>query len=418
MLESTFVDCSARRQLRTLSPMTARRHAVQELIRRDEDDPPRTRQSRRDWIVDGVVVVIAAGLGAVSGLSSAQHGLHGPLLLVDAILGGALCASLWWRRRYPFELALASVPVVVVSSSAGPAGLVLLYTVAAYRRWYPAAVIAALEIVLLPVQRAIHPQGDSTVGFYLTGVVCTAAAVAFGMFRRGRYQASAERRRRAEAEEQLRTEQIRHAERTRIAREMHDVLAHRISLLSLHAGALEFRPDAPPDEVARAAAVIRTSAHRALEDLRAVIGVLREGSDAEAPQPPQPTLANLPTLLEESRAAGMHVHAEVCVENLAAVPEATGRHALRIVQEALTNARKHATSAPVELRIDGAPGQGLAIEVRNPLPALAGAETRIPGAGAGLLGLSERATLSGGRIEHGVDEHGDFRLRAWLPWAE
>src|SRR5262249_25635192 len=198
------------------------------------------------------------------------------------------------------ELALASVPVVVVSSSAGPAGLVLLYTVAAYRRWYPAAVIAALEIVLLPVQRAIHPQGDSTVGFYLTGVVCTAAAVAFRMFRRGRYQASAEGRRRAEAEEQLRTEQIRHAERTRIAREMHDVLAHRISLLSLHAGALEFRPDAPPDEVARAAAVIRTSAHRALEDLRSAIGLLRDGADGEAPAPPQPALAALPGLLDES----------------------------------------------------------------------------------------------------------------------
>jgi len=398
--------------------MTALRHVFRELTRHDEDDPPRTPQSRRDRIVDGVLVVVAAGLGAVSGISSAQHGLHGPLLVVDAILGGALCASLWWRRRYPVELALASVPVVVVSSSAGAAGLLLLYTVAAYRRWYPAVVTAGLEIALLPAQRAVHPQGGSAVSFYLSGVVFTAAVVAFGMFRRGRYQASAERRRRAEAEEQLRTEQIRHAERERIAREMHDVLAHRISLLSLHAGALEFRPDAPPDEIAGAAAVIRASAHQALQDLRAVIGVLRDGADPEAPQPPQPTLANLPTLLEESRAAGMHVHAEVCLEDLAAVPEATGRHALRIVQEALTNARKHATSAPVELRIDGGAGQGLAIEVRNPLPTLAGAGPRIPGAGAGLLGLSERATLSGGRIEHGVDEQGDFRLRAWLPWPE
>ena len=92
--------------------------------------------------------------------------------------------------------------------------------------------------------------------------------------------------------------------------------------------------------------------------------------------------------------------------------------ALRVVQEALTNARKHATSAPVELRLDGAPGSGLTIDVRNPLPALATGEPRIPGTGAGLLGLSERATLSGGRLEHGFDEHGDFRLRAWLPWPE
>jgi signal transduction histidine kinase len=238
------------------------------------------------------------------------------------------------------------------------------------------------------------------------------------MFRRSRRQAQRERARRAEAEEQLRIEQIRYAERTRIAREMHDVLAHRISLLSLHAGALEFRPDAPPEQVARAAAVIRASAHQALEDLRAVIGVLRDGTDGPGPQPPQPTLTALPGLLEESRAAGMRVHAQVRLPDPAAVPDAIGRHALRIVQEALTNARKHASSAPVELLLDGAPGHGLTIDVRNPTPALATGEPKIPGTGAGLLGLTERATLSGGRLEHGLDEHGDFRLHAWLPWPE
>ena len=88
---------------------------------------------------------------------------------------------------------------------------------------------------------------------------------------------------------------------------MHDVLAHRISLLCLHAGALEFRADAPPDEVARAAGVIRDTAHEALEDLREVIGVLREGATATTPERPQPTLADLPALVDESRAAGMQV---------------------------------------------------------------------------------------------------------------
>jgi signal transduction histidine kinase len=101
--------------------------------------------------------------------------------------------------------------------------------------------------------------------------------------------------------------------------------------------------------------------------------------------------------------------------DLAAVPDAIGRHALRIIQEALTNARKHAASAAVDLRVEGAPGEGLAIEVRNPAPVLA---TEIPGSGTGLVGLAERAMLSGGHLEHGLDEHGDFRLRAWLPWPE
>jgi signal transduction histidine kinase len=398
--------------------MSAVRALLGQALRLEDDDALAAARSARDWIVDSFLFLLAAVLGVTAGVTSARHGLHGPLLVVDAIGGVVACLALWWRRRWPLGLGLASLPVLAFSSSAGPAGVVILYTVAAYRRWQLAVLVAAAQVVLLPLGRAIQPQGNSAAAYYLAGTLGPAVVVAWGMFRRTRRQAQGERARRAEAEEQLRTEQIRYAERTRIAREMHDVLAHRISLLSLHAGALEFRPDAPPEEVARAAAVIRASAHQALEDLRAVIGVLRDGPDGQGPQPPQPTLAALTGLLEESRAAGMRVHAEVRLPDLAAVPDAIGRHALRIVQEALTNARKHATSAPVELLLDGAPGHGLVVDVRNPLPALATGESKIPGTGAGLLGLTERATLSGGRLEHGLDEHGNFRLHAWLPWPE
>jgi signal transduction histidine kinase len=397
--------------------MSAVRAFLSQALRLDDDDATVAARSRRDWIVDSVLFLLAAVLGITAGVTSVRHGLRGPLLVIDAIGGVVLCLALWWRRRWPLGLGLASLPVIAVSSSAGPAGVIILYTVAAYRRWQLAVLVAAAQVVLLPLQRAIHPQGNS-LAYYLTGTLGPAVVVAWGMFRRSRRQAQGERARRAEAEEMLRVEQIRYAERTRIAREMHDVLAHRISLLSLHAGALEFRPDAPPEEIARAAAVIRASAHQALEDLRTVIGVLRDGTDVQEPQPPQPTLAALPGLLEESRAAGMHVHADVRLPDLAAVPDPIGRHALRVVQEALTNARKHATSAPVELLLQGAPGYGLEIDVRNPTPALATGESKIPGTGAGLLGLTERATLSGGRLEHGLDEHGDFRLHAWLPWPK
>jgi signal transduction histidine kinase len=398
--------------------MSTMRAVLGQALRLEDDDPSAAARSRRDWIVDSILFLFAAVLGVTAGVTSARHGLRGPLLVIDAIGGAVLCLALWWRRRWPLGLGLASLPVLAVSSSAGPAGVVILYTVAAYRRWQLAVLVAAAQAVLLPLERAIHPQGNSLAAYYLAGTLGAAVVVAWGMFRRSRRQAQRERARRAEAEEMLRIEQIRYAERTRIAREMHDVLAHRISLLSLHAGALEFRPDAPPEEVARAATVIRASAHQALEDLRAVIGVLRDGADGPGPQPPQQTLAALPGLLEESRAVGMRVHAEVRLPDLAAVPDPIGRHALRIVQEALTNARKHATSAPVELRLDGAPGRGLEIDVRNPVPALATGESKIPGTGAGLLGLTERAALSGGRLEHGFDEHGDFRLHAWLPWPE
>ena len=380
----------------------------------DEDGP----RAHGDWALDWMLFLLAAAVGAMSLADQVGRGLDAPLLVFDVIGGAALCLALWWRRRWPFALGLASVPMQAFSSSAGVAALIILFTVAAYRRWQLAVLIAGLQLAMLPVYRNVQPDDDTLPPWAYFALVTLAmtAIVAWGMFVRGRRQSRWERVRHAEAEQQLLVDQARQAERTRIAREMHDVLAHRISLLSLHAGALEFRPDAPPDEVARAAAVIRASAHQALEDLRAVIGILRDGADGEAPHPPQPTLAALPGLLEESRAAGMRLHADVRVADLATVPDSVGRHALRIVQEALTNARKHAAAAAVDLLLEGAPGDGLTIEVRNPAPVLPAGGPEIPGAGTGLVGLAERATLSGGHLEHGLAENGDFRLRAWLPW--
>jgi signal transduction histidine kinase len=398
--------------------MSAVRAFLGQAFRREDDDAPVAARTRRDAIVDSALFLLVALLAFASAMTSIRNGLHGPLLVIDAISAAMACLALWWRRRWPLGVGLAMQAILIVSPAAGPAGAVTLYSVAAYRRWQLAFLVAAVQVALLPLAHAIQPQSTSLAVYYIGETLGPAVIVAWGMFRRTRLQAQRECARRADAEEQLRIEQVRYGERTRIAREMHDVLAHRISLLSLHAGALEFRPDAPPEEVARAAGVIRASAHQALEDLRAVIGVLRDGSDDPGPEPPQPTLTALPGMLEESRAAGMRIRDEVGLPDLAAVPDAIGRHALRIVQEALTNARKHATAAPVELHLDGAPGRGLTIEVRNPVPALATAEPEIPGTGSGLLGLAERAALSGGRLEHGPDEHGQFRLHAWLPWPQ
>jgi signal transduction histidine kinase len=397
--------------------MRAPRSRLGRLLAPEEDEGAPARRSRRDWIVDSVLFLLAILFGGAGLAEAVDNGLEPPLLVFDAVGGAALCFALWGRRRWPFALALAATPILVISSSAGAAGAITLFTVAAYCRWQQALLVAAVQLATLPIYRAVQPDGADT-GSYLEAALAAAAIVSVGMLLRARRQTRSERRGRTRAEQQLRAEQIRYAERTRIAREMHDALAHRISLLSLYAGGLEIRPDAPPEEIARAAAVIRASAHQALEDLREAIGPLRDGTDGDAPPPPQPTLAALPGLLEESRAAGMRLHADLRVADLADVPDSVGRHALRIVQEALTNARKHAASAPVDLRVDGAPGQGLTIEVSNPAPALTAGATTIPGAGTGLAGLAERATLSGGHLEHGRDEHGDFHLRAWLPWPK
>ena len=381
----------------------------------DEDERRLARRSRRDWIVDGVLFALTTFASLAALANQIGRGLDGPLLVVDVIVGSALLLALWGRRRWPLAVGLVAVPVVAISSLGFFPGMVALFTVAAYRRWQLAVLVAALQVAVLPIYRTVQ-IGDTVPDslHYLICILAYTAIVAFGLFIRTRRQSLRERARHAIAEQHLLVEQARLAERTLIAREMHDVLAHRISLLSLHAGALEFRPDAPPEEIARAAAVVRASARHALEDLRAVIGVLRDSSGNEDPQPPQPTLTALPGLLEESRAAGMRLHSEVRLASPA--PDAMGRDALRIVQEALTNARKHATASAVDLVVEGAPGEGLTIEVRNRAPVLAGVGPDLPGSGTGLVGLTERATLSGGHLEHGYDDDGDFRLHAWLPW--
>jgi signal transduction histidine kinase len=387
-----------------------------------EDERAGRGRSTRDWVVDVLAFLIAVLIGlAVFADAHDRQDFPDWFVLLDMVSGAAACVALFWRRRWPVHLAVALVVVAAYSSAAGGAAIVALFTVAVHRPFRTVAPIAAAAIVTQPIYIAIFPQSSTPywVGIVLSVLIVTVAIV-WGMFVRARRQlvfSLRDRAERAETEQQLRVEQARGQERARIAREMHDVLAHRISLLSLHAGALEFRPDAPPEEVARAAGVIRSSAHQALEDLRAVIGVLREGPDGDRPERPQPTLADLPALIDESRAAGMRVQYDWRLPPEAAVPEGLGRNAYRIVQEGLTNARKHARGSAVDVSVAGAPGDGLTLEIRNRLPVGAFAAPAIPGAGTGIVGLAERTSLAGGRLEHGRTDAGGYRRWAWLPGA-
>lgn len=377
---------------------------------------PRPR-SRRDWIVDSILFAVAVA-GGIGVLASTDHP-GGAWLALDLALGAVACMSLWVRRRYPLALALAVMPVASLTVSASIASAILLFSLAVHRPARQAVPVGVLHAAGTFAYAAIYP--DPREGYWMSVVFALLVAgvlVGWGMWVRARRELVAElrdRAERAEAEQALRVDRARLGERERIAREMHDVLAHRLSLLSLHAGALEYRPDAPGEDVARAAGVIRDNAHRALEELRAVIGALRD-AEASDPEPPQPTLADLPRLVQESVDAGMRVTPAYPVGDLAAPPGDVGRHAYRVVQEGLTNARKHAPRSAVALTVDGGPGEGLTVEVRNALPAERAA-VAIPGAGAGLAGLDERVALAGGRVQHGRTDEGDYRLSAWLPWS-
>ena len=234
----------------------------------------------------------------------------------------------------------------------------------------------------------------------------TAVLVAIGMYTGARRELIASKLAQAEREQQLRVAQGQAAERQRIAREMHDVLAHRISLVSMYSGALAYRDDLNPQQTREIAETIRDNATLALTELRGVLGSLR-GEDGDRPQP---TLADLPGLIADNRAAGLRI--EFSGVTLKGLSPAVGRHAYRIVQEGLTNARKHAPGTNVEVRLSGDPDSGLRIELRNPVN---GRGAAIPGGGYGLLGLAERTNLVGGWTEHGIRDD-VFQLEAWMPW--
>lgn len=267
------------------------------------------RRSARDRVVDVLLFLFAAAGGILIVAVTAPD--HNPLTFVlDVAFGAVACAALFFRRSRPVAVALYAVPVSALSAMAGPAALVTVFNAAIRASPRALAAITALAVAALVIFPAFYPSLGSYPSQVIFCLLATIVVIGWGLFTRARRELISslhERAERLESEQRLRVEQAREAERRRIAREMHDVLAHRISLLSVHAGALEFHPDASPEEVAEAAGVIRATAQSAMQELREVIGVLRDEGQETIPEPPQPTLAQLPALMEESRAAGMNV---------------------------------------------------------------------------------------------------------------
>lgn len=398
-------------------------------------------------------MVAAVGIGAAAWVANAADRLSGSasgnpdrtlvaLLAVDALVGAAALGVLTLRRRRPIAVACATTALIVVSAaSLGPA-MVAIFSVATLRRRTATAAVALVSLATLLVDE-IWPLVPPTsapgtvadrAGGVLVGLLVLAIPVAAGFYtgaRRELITSLEDRARTAEREQVLVGEAAREAERTRIAREMHDVLAHRISLVALHAGALAYREDLTRAETASTAATIQANAQLALVELRQVLGVLRgngTGADEDAVEEPQPTLAELPALLADAREAGTDVRLEseldlgsaaagravLATADFAPLGATLSRTAFRIVQEGLTNARKHAPGQPVEVRLRGAAGGELEVEVRNRLAPGDGAA--VSSAGVGLLGLRERAELAGGSLQHGTQPDASFTLRARLPW--
>lgn len=335
---------------------------------------------------------------------------------LDLVLGLTGFVLMWWRRSHPIAVTTVVTMLTAVSGSAGGPATLVLFSLATRRRWREILPMAVLGFVCgLALLRAGQTDEPEVI------IVTTLAAVigvtvGWGMYvgsRRELLTTLRERALTAETEQASRVAQARTTERSRIAREMHDVLAHRISLVTMHAGALTYRKDLSSEQVQETAGVIRDNAHEALTELREVLGVLREDAGDARPELPQPDASDLTCLVSEAEDSGMHLQVSIEID-LDEVPPGVGRTVYRVVQEGLTNARKHAPDTLVSVRLSGSAGDALVAEVRNPLPI--GASLGAPASGLGLVGLRERAELAGGRLHHQVDAGESFVLRVWLPW--
>ncbi|WP_062217795.1 sensor histidine kinase [Streptomyces sp. NBRC 109706] len=363
--------------------------------------PP--RQAAVDLAMIGLAAVATV---ASSGVLAGETHDSTRAVVLDQVVAGLVCGALWWRRRRPVALSVLVMLLGLPSHAMAGPMLAMLFTVAVHCRTRTLVLLLLAKLVTMPINVEQRPESSisdgQSVAFMLVVMV---AVISWGLSVRYRRHLRA-----------TLYEQAQRRTREAVAREMHDVLAHRLSLLSVHAGALEYRPDASPEQVREAAGVIRSSAHQALEELRDVIGVLRAGPGDEPTAVegarPQPTLGDLPRLVDEARAAGTEVRLDR--RTTEEPPQGTvGRTAYRVVQEGLTNIRKHAPGVEARVTVAGAPGEGLTVRIANRLAAPP--SERIPGARAGLRGLDERVTLAGGRLEHGRTRD-DFLLSAWLPW--
>ncbi|GAB2736087.1 sensor histidine kinase [Streptomyces bullii] len=393
------------------------------------------------WLPHGVLCLAAFGV-AVGGMGDLQDNGHlnlGWAFLVAGGQGGAVLLAMWrpipawWLSTVAWVLGAAAVH--------GRLGLdVETYT----WPWTAAGIVAHLLVLLLLALRAptrvcvealaatalvtyvlqglwggAHYDATGTVAVALSAVV-----VVLGSALRGRREARAELVEQTTLTAEERARRTLLEERSRIARELHDVVAHHMSVISIQAQVAPHLVQDPPEELRENLAGIRQNALEALTELRRVLGVLRSehpdvpGSSDEpgtgaAPQAPQPTLDRLGALVENTRAAGLAVTAETTGERRP-LPPGVELSAYRIVQEALSNVLRHAPGATARVRVSYEP-DGLWVEVVNSRPTRPAPPS--PGAGHGLLGMRERVAMLGGSMTAHPWHWNGFKVSAFLPDA-
>jgi signal transduction histidine kinase len=396
----------------------------------DTTSPPtprhrRLRRGRYDLVelVDVIIALIcfAATNSTLTNANANYHGHHSTGLLV--LLAFVDSAPLALRTRVPLSAwafsaaALVWTSLVIPPGSLGgpavPVGGVLVYGLCLYAvtvRCRPRVVAGAAAV-------SVAGAAFIDLGAIPLAVFLTAVAILLGVVVRVRRSGA---RQLAEQERRHSGERALLEERQRIARELHDVVAHHMSVIAIQAEAAPYKVADPPPALVESFGEIRASALAGLTELRRVLGVLRTGGQDTTPQP---GLADLDTLLDSARSGGLSVTATVS-GNPGPLPGGVDLSAYRIVQEALSNAMRHAPGSQVRLHLTYRP-DALALEIRNDaalraVPVLVAGGERAAGGGAGggghgLVGMRERATMLGGSLDAGPIADGGFRVTAVLP---
>ena len=383
----------------------------------DTTNPPRPRHPRlrrgRFDLVEIADVILALILFAitVSVLTGDNNTLHHHRAPLVVLLSFVTAAPLALRTRYPLAAWVASTLAAIAASLViSPPVLfsggylvvfvlingLCLYSVTV--RCRPRITVAATAALVLGA--AILDPGSGVVAVFLT-----ALPVLLGVVVRQRRRGEREL---AEQERRHSGERALLEERQRIARELHDVVAHHMSVIAIQAEAAPYKIADPPPELVESFGDIRASALAGMSELRRVLGVLRTGGQDIVPQP---GLADLDALLDSARSGGVSVTATRSGDPVP-LPDGVDLSAYRIVQEALSNAMRHAPGSNVQVHVAYRP-DGVALEVCN--DQVLAASVELPGGGHGIIGMRERATMLGGSLDAGPTGDGGFHVAAVLP---
>jgi signal transduction histidine kinase len=387
----------------------------------------RVDQGALDWIVAGLLAAwgqidlwLAGGkFTTVPG----PRGLAAPFLLLFALPLGV-------RRRWPFGVlcvvmgAIATESLVVGKSPEGGEvlfpTLIVFYTVAAHCELPRALAGFVIGMVAATVQVAKDPTVLSLAGIVIGDIVfylfLGGASWLLGRYARARWLEAAHSTSRADRLEREQAQRERaavNAERTRIARELHDVIAHSVSLMGVQAGAAERVLERDPALARDALRSIQDTARESVGELRHLLSFLREEEEPATTLAPQPGIDAIAALVEQARAAGLAIDVVIDPDS-AQVPRGIELSAYRVVQEALTNIRKHAPGAHARVEIRHR-DHGLHVLVENEPATVNGSASQSAGTGSGIVGMRERVTLYGGSLDARRRRDGGFLVRAHIP---